>query len=137
MSVTPWRGPEVAERIRNALVVGLARGIAIVDQEAVRLILSPPKSGRIYRRRGIEHQASRGGEAPANDTGQLVQNRTTEVIPEAMRARLVFHSEYAPYLQFGTRRMEPRPYLDTAIVNTAPQVFQAITAPIRIAFHES
>lgn len=126
----------MADRIRNALVVGLAEGIGLVDAEAVRLILSPPKTGRIYVRRGIKHQASAGGEAPANDTGMLVQSRTTEVIPAELRARLAFHTEYAPYLQFGTRTMEPRPYLDTAVMNTSREVFVAITNPIRLAFRE-
>lgn len=95
-----------------------------IKREARRLILEPPKTGRIYRLelRGVKvyHQASAPGEPPANFTGDLrntVDYRVkgfNQLIIKAGSENKVF---YAGDLEFGTQdgRILPRPYLHPAI----------------------
>lgn len=78
-------------------------------------IQSPPKTGRIYMRRGRPHQASAPGEAPATDTGFLVnsiQTRQSGYLSWDVLASAV----YAVYLEVGTMRMAPRPFLLPAVL---------------------
>lgn len=108
----------VLPELTFATMVGLSAWILLVEQRAVELITSPPKSGKIYRRRGVEHQASAPGEAPANWTGRLVNSRRLEFFEDQLRARLIFSTEYAAPLELGTAKMEPRPYARRALAET-------------------
>ena len=66
-----------------------------------------PKTGRIYKRRSITHQASAPGEAPASDIGALMGSIYHE---REGRASAVVGSRlaYAAYVEYGTSRMAPR-----------------------------
>lgn len=78
-----------------------------------------PKSGRIYKvsRTGKLHQASAPGEAPAIDTGNLVNSIKHERAGEE-GARTYTHTEYAAHLEFGTAKMAPRPFMTPAMVKS-------------------
>ncbi len=88
--------------------------------------MGPPKSGRISYRRGVRHQASARGEAPANDIGRLVNSRRIEIFTDQMRARLIFSTNYAWFLEIGTAKMEPRPYARRALMETRIEVTDAV-----------
>lgn len=138
-----WYGDDLARKYHDAVARGLTRGIALLDEEAVRLIMTGPKTGAIYTTffftvgaggsrivvpygNRPPHQASAPGEAPASDTGHLVNNRTVKVDVAALRATLTFHAAYALYLEFGTDRMEPRPFARPALVNSWPKIIKVI-----------
>lgn len=87
-------------------------------KEARRLILEGPKTGRVSRIlrkvRRVKHQASAPGEAPANLSGLLrrsiaYQQRGGEQMEFGAR------TDYAPFLELGTRRISQRPYLISAV----------------------
>jgi hypothetical protein len=109
-----WYGPEREAAIRQAAMRGVAAWIGLVDDRAV----NPPKSGRVYIRRGVAHQASAPGEAPASDLGTLVSQRETQLIPERLAGRLRFMAGHALPLELGTRNMEPRPFARRALRET-------------------
>jgi HK97 gp10 family phage protein len=90
----------------------------LVVRAAKDKVLSPPKSGRIYRRKGRTHQASAPGEPPANDTGNLVQSiyRRKGVGKER---QIVLKAEYAHVLEFGGRHVQPRPFMRPAVTENA------------------
>lgn len=121
-----WHGEEVIARIRAAAMRGVVIGSELVKSEAVRLILSPPKTGRIYRRKGAEHQASAPGEAPANDTGRLAGSIDAKYEPEKLTGIIGAHTDYAAYLEYGTSKMEPRPYMRPALMNKKDEVEKAV-----------
>lgn len=125
-----WNSAPIIAAVRRGASIGLIRGIGIVEQRAVSLLLNPPKSGRIYRRRGVEHQASAPGEAPASDSGRLVASRLARLI-DGLRARLSFGTKYAMPLEVGTPKMEARPYARRALIETRNEVGAAIGAEIR------
>ncbi|MEQ8448244.1 MAG: hypothetical protein RIB97_01020 [Nitratireductor sp.] len=74
-----WDDTALKAKIKRAVKLGVARGVEAVHEEATSLILDGEKTGRVYRRRGVEHQASAPGQAPASDTGRLVQSGRTSV----------------------------------------------------------
>ena len=85
-----------------------------IQARAQMAIMNPPKSGRIYRRGNVAHQASAPGEAPATDTGNLVNSAYTKKLADA-DYETGFTVEYAAALEFGTPKIEPRPYLRPAV----------------------
>lgn len=131
MTIKKWHGPAMLARIRSGALRGVVTGIGIVEDRAVILITGPPKTGRTYRRRGIVHQASAPGEAPASDTSILVNSRRIVLNEAAIKATLLFSAKYAAYLEHGTRHMEPRPFARRALYETYGQVVAAIAGEIR------
>lgn len=103
----------------------LPRLDAIIQQAAERTaaqartaIQSPPKTGRIYRRHGRIHQASAPNEAPATDTGFLVNSIATRR-GGRLSWEVLAAASYAAYLEMGTMRMAPRPFLMPALLAQA------------------
>lgn len=131
--IKDWRAPAIIAQVRRGAAAGVLRGIGLVERHAVRLITSPPKTGRIYRRRGVAHQASAPGQAPASDTGRLVASRRVIILEAGLRGRLTFGTEYALPLEVGTINMEPRPYARRSLVETRNDVAAGLVMEIRAA----
>ena len=142
-----WYGDDLLRRYKAAAVLGITKGISIVETEAVRLITDGPKTGAVYStffytigsgpgRITIPygsrppHQSSAPGEAPASDTGFLVNNREVKIDAEGIRASLIFHAGYAAFLEYGTDRMEPRPFARPALMNS----YEAVVAAVKAEF---
>lgn len=108
-----------------------------IEARAKLKIQNPPKTGRIYElgeqtvsfttkggkavsftaRKGVasrQHQASAPGEAPATETDALVNSGYTKRLGTA-DYEVGFTTEYAAALEFGTPRIEPRPYLRPSV----------------------
>ena len=89
---------------------------AVLDGEAQLIdILSvpPARSGRVYKRKGgRSHQASAPGEAPAVDSGDLLQSVASIVQREGrdVVGRVGPSSLHAVVTQLGTEKMAPRPH---------------------------
>lgn len=91
----------------------------MVTAELKKVITTGTRTGRVYYRRGIAHQASAPGEAPASWTGRLANGFEYK----AQRRSLVIGSTafsdgnapYPKYLDEGTSRMEARPYFVSTI----------------------
>ncbi len=120
--------------VRQALQ-GMAQQIDVVVQDAVEdtaheirnevinAIRSGPASGRVYthymwtdpqgrlrigRERDKPHQASAPGEAPMTDSGALVASIKPPEVGDLF-ATVGSPLVYASYLEYGTRKMAPRP----------------------------
>lgn len=106
----------MTSRIRKRLRKALDIAGEDINRETVRLIVSPPKTGRLYPFSGGLHQASASGQAPANKTGNLVRSNYYKV-RSAKDLEVGETAEYAGYLEDGTNKMQSRPHLITAINN--------------------
>ena len=104
-------------KVRVAAFKGVVKSTEALREEALRLILDTPKSGRLYRRGNVIHQASAPGEAPASDTGTLVNRMETKFNEDDVSGKLVANTNYAASLEFGTFKMEPRPFMRPAVAN--------------------
>lgn len=102
----------------------------IVGNRTEQLIKQGPKTGRIYRFRGQDHQASAPGEAPANRTGRLVKSYNYDV-HGPFQMTVGEDAPYAGFLEGGTRKMKPRPHLFRAITETQGDAVNAILDEVK------
>jgi HK97 gp10 family phage protein len=70
--------------------------------------MAAAKSGRRYG----SHVASAPGEAPAVDLGALINSIQTAM--DGTKGQVYTNMLYAVYLEFGTRKMAPRPFFTPA-----------------------
>jgi hypothetical protein len=88
--------------------------LALTLNNEIKVGLSQPGTGRVYRKDGRVHQASAPGQAPAPDQGELRRSWLVRKL-EPGTYRIASHLSYAAALEFGTRRLAPRPYLRPAV----------------------
>lgn len=74
-----------------------------------REINSGSRSGRVYKRKSVTHQASTAGEPPKTDTGQLVNSIHTRSGDNGLSAEVYSRLKYAMWLEFGTSKTAARP----------------------------
>jgi hypothetical protein len=118
-------GSDVSEAVTNAVN---ATGLELRG-DIVKRIQRGPKSGRTYARRGITHQASAPGQAPATDTGRLVGSITFKMnTPTSVSVFSLL--PYASYLEFGTFRIAPRPSWTPAALKVEPKFRKRLEAAI-------
>lgn len=125
-----WNGPKLIAAVTRGAMRGVVVGAGIVENEAVQLVLGTAKTGRIYRRRSVVHQASAPGEPFAQDTGDTLRRREIVLDQGRITASLVFRSLNAVRMEFGTRNIEPRPFARPAISKSRAAVANAIAAEI-------
>lgn len=89
----------------------------VVGKRVKELLVQGPKTGRIYRFRGQDHQASAPGEAPATRTGRLVKSFNYNV-HGPFQMEVGESAPYAGFLEDGTGKMKPRPHVIRAITET-------------------
>lgn len=118
------------ERLQKAIQAGLAAWGLLVTARAKELILSGPKTGKVYG----SHRASAPGEPPASDTGRLVSSIRWEFTGSRLAIRVIAGTEYAAYLEFGTSIMASRPFLRRAILETEEQGKRLIDAEVFKSF---
>lgn len=102
----------------------VVRDTAFGIQADIRQGMAEEKHGREYKKgkkgkKGKTHTASAPGESPAIDTSFLVNSIQVEA--NGLTAIVGTNADYAEHLEFGTVRMEPRPYFGPAFENAAPE----------------
>lgn len=103
-------------------------------RDVVKAIRNGPATGRIYGKR--MHQASAPGEAPANDTGRLLNSIFFAEGFGANRGKLAIVGSnvvYATYLEFGTRKIASRPFFRPAVERMRPKFQRRLERALRIA----
>lgn len=86
-----------------------AVGTSIIN--GVKKQMRASKSGRTYKRgkNGRDHVASAPGEAPAVDTGRLINSSIYKRQVNPLQIVVGSNVKYSEYLEFGTRKIKPRP----------------------------
>lgn len=102
------RMPQMAVALRAEASKGVRR-TAFRYEANLKQRMSGVKSGRVYVRKNITHIASAPGQAPAVDTGTLINSIKTDAKPGSLTAEVATTTDYAPHLEYGTVNMEPRP----------------------------
>ncbi|MDP9350799.1 MAG: hypothetical protein M3P51_04570 [Chloroflexota bacterium] len=83
--------------------------------------MTQPKSGRVYERPGQPaHQASAPGEAPAVDTSTL-SNSVQSRMDGDLTGVIEVGAEQGEALEYGTERIEPRPYMTPSAEEERPR----------------
>ncbi len=130
-----WDVQNITDDVRQAALRGVADSIELVKGAAVSKIMSGPKTGLIYRTRGVDHQASAPGESPASDIGRLAQSARTELNPAEISGEVIFSTAYAAAQEFGREdgSIAERPYARPALAESREQIEENIAAEIQEA----
>jgi len=107
-----------ADREIAQIVNGTAQNIRT---HAIKSVQRGTKSGTVYEKTSPNrtHRASAPGEAPATDTGLLANSIKAEI--DGKKAEIVADTEYAAWLEFGTQKMQPRPFMFPAMEKERPK----------------
>lgn len=138
-----WYGQKFQRDLATEERKRLERAAMVVEREAKKL-LSVSGTGRRGKGgvvvRAIKNARNRvygafpsaPGEPPHKQTGRLRAGVTHEVLLWGLGrliARVGTNIPYGKHLQFGTRFVKPRPWLDVALKRTTVQVRQILGAP--------
>lgn len=107
----------------RAVREALAEGAATVRQEALAALSHVGRG-----------EPSRAGESPHRQSGRLRDSVVAEVDPRTNRATVGTHLAYGAYLEFGTIRMAPRPWLGPAFDAAKPSIRRLIADALRAPF---
>lgn len=119
-------------KAEDEIAKAVAATAITITNDIKKAIQSPPKTGRLYRRGNAAHRASAPGEAPATDTGALV-NSIAYKQEDRLQATISSRIKYAPWLEFGTRKMKPRPAWRPAVDKNKPIFQRLVEAAIKRA----
>lgn len=109
-----------------------ATAAAIVLVDLIKQILSQPGGGRVYRRGGVTHTASLPGDPPAPDTGALRRSIGFQITgPGRVGVGVEAGAPYWRFLEFGTRFIEPRPFLRPAVTFARAGMIDAAASAFR------
>jgi len=116
---------QMSSNIDRAGRRALLKGGRIITDRVKQGIKDPPKTGRYYIRGGKRRRASKAGEYPANQTGELRRSVGFQV--EGLRKlHIGARADYAGYLETGTRKMEARPFLKNSIKEKSKDFYNFI-----------
>lgn len=116
-----WYGEEVKRKVREATEKALDKMADLVEEEAKRS-MTEPKHGKIPPKQVIKRKKSFAaqyrtrsapGEAPAVQTGRLIG--AFRRVVKTLKRGVHVASPYAKYMEFGTRKIKPRPFLRPAL----------------------
>lgn len=79
---------------------------------------------------GSKHVASSPGQAPNQDTGVLANN-IEAILKEPLVAEVSSNAPYSSPLEFGTSRMEPRPFMAPARDKERQNVEDLVVAAVK------
>jgi hypothetical protein len=120
----------IGHEIQAEVDAAVERSAYNIHSRAVEKIMSPPKTGEIYVRRGVPHRASAPGEAPAQDTGNLAADSGVRRLGLAHFA-VWFAAAYAAALELGTALIDERPYLRPSVYEEIEILKAAVLAAVR------
>lgn len=108
------------EKLDDVIAVEIKKAVqkaALMVEGAAKVkIQRGAKTGQVYAgANGRLHQASAPGEAPATNTGRLVGSITHNIKDSGLTAIVGSDVEYAIHLEFGTRNMGARPFLQPSV----------------------
>lgn len=107
----------------------------LVRNTAVQSINQGAKSGvnyDLYNPRRT-HRASAAGQAPATDTGFLVNNIviSTDIADKGLSVNVESRADYSQALEFGTSKMAARPFMQPALEENKPKISRLAKQMVR------
>jgi len=117
---------DVLNQISQAAKDRMFRAVNLVRNTTLET-LSGQRTGKVYKvpgTKGAYYTASAPGEAPASATGHLRQRIKTEVVEEdgEVVGYVGTDVDHGQHLEFGTRNMAPRPWLEPSFQKSEDDV---------------
>ncbi len=126
-----------SEQVRQNVATEINKAVYASAQkvvtEAKKSVLDGKKSGRTYKRRTVFHRASAPGEAPASDTGRLVNSIHANMAGPGEAVAIAGSASvlYARMLEFGTRLMAARPFFFPALEKSKAWIRNRLQEAVR------
>lgn len=119
---TGIKGVEAQYEIAVKRIV--ASGVQDTLNTAKQSIQSHGSSGITYRKYNPErtHTASAAGNPPNTDTGFLVSNIHAVIDTNGLGGDVESRADYSIHLEFGTKNMQARPFLQPALEQNKPKI---------------
>lgn len=124
---------ELERRVGRGVDQAVAVAAARIHGNYRKKLQRGSRSGRIYKRRGISHQASAPGEPPKTDTGGLAASAAVVHEPGSRHAEVIVSAPQAAALEFGSPRsnLAPRPALGPAVLEESKGFPGLIAAKVK------
>ncbi len=121
-------GRALFEKKMDLALMARMETACIYAEGRVKDALSQAGSGQMYRIEGRQHQASAPGEAPTVLSGDLRASIThfVGIVGNTVAGIVSTNMEYAPALEFGTRKMAPRPFMRHTIYGALPIIWKIL-----------
>jgi HK97 gp10 family phage protein len=113
---------KVPEKQDKALLQALGTSVLMIHGDAVKSIYAHESKGVTYTRGSIEHTASKPGFPPNSDTGTLARSVRWDLDSSKNQGVVGTNLKYGAWLEFGTKDMEPRPWLLPAYVKNLKNI---------------
>jgi len=105
------------------MATALSNGVFItasdIRKDAIKSIQAPSFGSYVKRSRQgggtYDHVAAKAGSAPNTDSGKLVASISVEMDRDKAEALVGSNLDYAGWLEFGTKKMDARPWLQPAL----------------------
>ena len=129
-----WYGDRVAAELQRSAAEGVQRAGSLLQTRARLLANRPARRIRRKRTRATtagpkgsqytEYVGSRPGQPPALRTGFGRRSITMQFLRQRLVARVgpAANAVYMAYLELGTARIKPRPWLKPAIQQSLPAI---------------
>jgi len=119
-------------RIQKSVIKAL-KSLAVPIKKDIQQELRRPKSGPIHTRYRPKRRVkvSLPGEPPARDLGVLVNSIKVKVDPSSFNLEMGANAPYARDLEYGTRRVLPRPFLRPALTRWRKVIVERIRTTIK------
>ena len=121
------------KRVETEIGKALAKSCALVQSTAISsmrdTVIDTSKTYYTHNKQ-IPHHPSVAGNPPAVDTGTLRRSITYNVNEKEKYGRVgstIKSPPYGLYLEYGTSRMKPRPWLRPALEKSLPEIKQIFT----------
>jgi len=125
----------ISDKGKQLVQHAVFKSVADVEKEAKKSVQRGSPSGIVYQRYNPKrtHQASAPGQPPASDTGFLANNIKRKMDNDNMGGEVGSRSTYSKFLEFGTSKMLPRPYMFPALEKNRKKIKQRISKAIKSA----
>lgn len=118
------RTERMAEVFEQGRTKAVQEATLLIHREAISLIQKTSAGSKSDIRYNPKRtvNVSKPGEPPNTDTGRLVQSVKFDFDDGGAVGMVGSNLKYAAWLEFGTEKMAPRPWLSTAVSNSTKKV---------------
>lgn len=117
---------KVASEIPIDITRRLAVGANDIRSTIILSMKNTPETGRHYKRGKKFHIASSPGNPPAIDSGELLRSIMFDVRDMEVEVGSIGGAPYAEFLEFGTKKMEARPFLGPAVEKHSKEIIDDV-----------
>lgn len=123
---------EITQSVQKAIY----KSASLIQADAIRGIQRGKKTGKTYKRRGIQHTASAPGEYPASDTGRLASSIRINrgLLSADVGSDLLYAKILEPDSLTSESKLQPRPFLEPSYQKNKEKINAYIDKAIDEAF---